>query len=103
MLRDSININNFNCNPVVLKINLVKPLKIAFLGPNLHTKKKSVWGTHKTKIKLYAEKTKADHKLSKLFYFIKTSFVLAVFSFVLFLPKKGSFPAKRAVHTLFQL
>ena len=38
MLGDSININNFNCNPIVLKKKIVKPLKIAILGANLHKK-----------------------------------------------------------------
>ena len=47
VLGDSININNFNCNPVILKIFLLKPLKIAIFGDNLRKKKGSLWATPK--------------------------------------------------------
>ena len=102
MLGDSIDINNFCCNPVVLKKKLVKPLKIAFSGPNCTTKW-SAWAVPKMKNNfLLAEITKADHQLSETFYFIKISFVLGdfwiFFYFVwCFFYQKGPFPAKIAV------
>ena len=61
----------------------LKPLKIAIFGPNLH-KKGSVRATPKTNIIFFAEMTKADHKLSKIFYFMKIScfdWVMNVFLF----------------------
>ena len=77
MLGDSINTNNFNCNPVVLKFFLLKPLKIAIFGPNL-CKKRGQYGPHpKQTIFFFSEMTKADHKLCKTFHFIKISYVLA--------------------------
>ena len=76
MLGDSININNFCCNPVVLKKKLVNPLKTAFSGP-IYTTKGSAWATPKMKNNFFAEITKADHQLSETFYFIKISYVLA--------------------------
>ena len=36
---DLINIDSFNCNPVVLKKKMVKPLKITIFGPNLRQKR----------------------------------------------------------------
>ena len=71
MLRDSIIINNFNWNPVVLKKKLLKPLKINILLVQLVQK----WYLHgprpEQKTIFLAEITKPDHKLSKTFYFIK--------------------------------
>ena len=76
MLGDSININNFCCNPVVMKKKMVKPLKIVFLGP-ICTTKRSAWATPKTKNNfLLAEITKADHQPSETSYYIKISSVL---------------------------
>ena len=61
----------------------LKPLKIAIFGPNLH-KKGSVRATPKTNRIFFSEMTKADHELSKTFYFIKIScfdWVMNVFLF----------------------
>ena len=76
MLGDLIDINNLYCNPLVLKKNLVKPLKNCSFGPNLH--KKGVIMSHAQNKKQFflAEITKADHQLSENFYFIKISYVL---------------------------
>ena len=74
MLGDSINIDNFNWNPVVLKKN-DKTLASAIFWSNLH-KKGSVWAAPKMK-NFFSEITKVDHQLSKTFYFIKISYVLA--------------------------
>ena len=72
MLGDSIDINSFCCNPVVLKKKLVKPL-----GP-ICTTKRSAWATTKLKNNFFgAEITKADHQFSETFDFIKISSVLA--------------------------
>ena len=80
--------------------------KLLFLGLTC-TKKESLclWTTPKMKKKIFAEITKADHKLSKTFYFIKISYIygLSYESFPIlwcFLSKnkkdakKGWFPAK---------
>ena len=82
--------------------NLVKPLKIAIFGSNLH-KKGLAWSTPKMKNNFLAEITKADHQLSETFYFIKKSSILAnlwiFFYFVVrFFIKKGSFPYKTVVY-----
>ena len=63
MFGNSININNFNGNPVVFK--LVKPLKIAILGPNLY-KKGVTMGQAQNKKQFFAEITKADLSFQKL-------------------------------------
>ena len=76
MLGDSVKINNVCCNLVVLKKNLVKPLKIAILGPNVHCKGDSMGHTQNEKHFFLAEITKADHQLSKKIFFIKI-YVLA--------------------------
>ena len=76
---------------------LLKPLKIAIFGPNL-CKKRGQYGPHPKQTKsFFAEMTKADHKLSKTFYFIKISYVLAelwmffYFMVMFFFAKKGHF------------
>ena len=77
MLGDSINFNNFNWNPVVLKKNLLKPLKLAIFGA-ICAKMGFPWTTPKTKNFFFFEEiTKTDHKLSKTIYFLKISYVLA--------------------------
>ena len=38
MLRDSVNIDDLFCNPVVLEKKLVKSLKVAAFMPDLHRK-----------------------------------------------------------------
>ena len=48
------------------KNNLVKPLKIIIIGPNL-LKKGVRMTTSKMKINFFAEITKENHKLSKTF------------------------------------
>ena len=55
---------------------LVKPLEIPILGWATCAKMGSVWVTPKTKT-FFAEITKADYKLTRTFYFIKISYVLA--------------------------
>ena len=84
MLEDSININNCNWNPVVLKKNVLKPLKITFFYhyPTF-TIMGSPWVMPKTKF-IFAEITKSDNKLSKTFYFIKISYVLTEVLFFYF-------------------
>ena len=74
MLGDSISINNFNCNPVVLIFFFAKTSKI--FGPNLR-KKRSQYGSHPKQKHFFAEMIKTDHKISKTFYFIKILYVLA--------------------------
>ena len=75
MLGDSVNINNFNCNPVVLK-------KIAKTSKNYNFLAQFVqkWANGprpKTENIFFSVIKKTDHKLSKTFYFIKISYVLA--------------------------
>ena len=74
---------------------MVKALKIAFLGP-ISTTKRSAWAMPKMKNIFFGRNDKADHQLSKTFYFIKISSVLAelgtFFYCVMFSIKKGSFP-----------
>ena len=77
MLGNSINIKNFNWNPVVLK-------KFAKTSKNYHflaqlVQKNSCHGPH-PKVKniffFFSEIIKPNHKLSKTFYFNKISYVL---------------------------
>ena len=70
MLGDSIIIDNFNCNPIVLKkIGKTSKVKIAIFGPNQH--KKGVSMDHaQNKNNVFCRNNKADHNLSKTFYFI---------------------------------
>ena len=75
MLGDSININNYNWNPVVLK-KIAKTLKITIFSPTC-AKMGSPWATTKRKNNFFAEITKPDHKLSNTLYFIKISYLLA--------------------------
>ena len=95
MLGDSININNFNCTPIILKN--FWPLKITIFGPNLCKKGVSMDHTQNKQTFFLTEMTKADHKLSKTFYFIKISYffdwVINVFLFCGdgFFAKKGYF------------
>ena len=57
--------------------NFAKPLKIYFWSP-ICTTKGSLLATPKMKNNLLlAEITKADHRLSETFYFIKVLYVLA--------------------------
>ena len=77
MLGDSGNINNFNCNPVVLK-KIAKTSKTYNFLAQLVQK----WGPHGSCQKqktffFFSVIAKPDHKLSKPFYFIKISYVLA--------------------------
>ena len=69
MLGESINIKNFNWNPVVLK-------KLLFFGLTCEK-----WGPHgphpKQKTIFFSEITKVDSKLSKPFYFNKIPYVSA--------------------------
>ena len=55
---------------------LLKPLKIAILGPNLCKKGVSMGNAQHEKQFFFAEITKADHKLSKTFYFYPKKNVL---------------------------
>ena len=76
MLANSINIKNFNWSPVLLK-NFCKNLKILLFLAQVVQK----WGPHgrrpPKKTILFSEIIKPDLKLSKPFYFIKRSYVLA--------------------------
>ena len=75
MLENSININSFNWNLIVLKKKtLLKPLKITIFWPNLH-KNGSPWAKPKTENNFFAEIMKYHHELSN--FFIKISYVLA--------------------------
>ena len=96
ILENSINIKNFNWNPVVLKKSLLKPLKITIFRPAQLVQK---WGPHgphpKQKKKFFSEITKPD---PKSFYFNKMSNNLAelwIFFCTVwcFFAKKVSFPA----------
>ena len=66
-----------NWNPIVLKKKLLKPLKITNFQPNLCKNGVPMGHAQKTKSNFFAEVTKPDHTLSKTFYFIKISYVLA--------------------------
>ena len=69
MLGYSINLNNFNCNPVVMKI-FAKTSKNCHFWAQL-VQKMGQYEPHPKQTKfLFAEMTKADHKLFKTFYFI---------------------------------
>ena len=63
ILRDSIKINNFNCNSVVLNKNLVKPLTFAIFGSDLRQQKGQYAPHTHQKINLCAEIAKTDLKL----------------------------------------
>ena len=78
MIGNSINIKNFYWNPLVLKKNLLKPLKNTSFWPTC-AKKGSPWTTPKTN-NFFSAVAKPDHKLSKTFYFNKISYVLAELS-----------------------
>ena len=77
-LGDSVNKYNFNCNPGVLKKIGKTSKRLLFLDPTGAQKGGQYWSRRKWKTNFCAEITKADHKLSKAFYFIKILFVLAV-------------------------
>ena len=64
-----INIYKWFCNAVLLKKKLVRPLKLALLGPYLGKSRT----TSKFRFNFFLELTKKDHKLSRTFYFIKIS------------------------------
>ena len=102
MLENSINFDNFCCNPIVLKKNVVKPLKIAFSGP-ICTTKGSAWG-HAQHGKQFSfgrnNKSRSSAFRNFLFYqsIICFGWVMNLFLFcVMFFIKKGSFPAEAAV------
>ena len=93
ILGDSININNFNC---------IKALKVPIFGPSLCKKKGVSKGHTQNKGFFFSEMIKADHKLSKTFYFYQniTCFGWAMFFYfvvMFFFCEKGSFPAITAV------
>ena len=77
MLGDSININNFNWNLVVLKKNLLRPLKITIFWPHLRKKGLTVNHAQNKILFFFSEITEPDLKLLKTSYFIKISYVLA--------------------------
>ena len=70
MLGDSINIDNFCCNPAILKKKLVKPLKIGILGPNLHYKGVRMCHSQNKKQIFLAEVTKDKSSLSSFRNFL---------------------------------
>ena len=68
MLEDSINIDNCNWNPVVLKKkNVLTLLKITFVWPNFPNNRVPMGHAPPKKQFLSAEIPKSDHKLSKTF------------------------------------
>ena len=84
-----------NCSPVVL-IKTAKPSKNCHFWAQLAHQRVQYGLCPKQKNKFFAKITKADHRLSKTFYFIKISCVLAelwMFLYFLrsFLAKKGHF------------
>ena len=99
MLRDSFSFNKLCCNPVVLK-KIGKISNKLHFGPTLHKKGVIMGHIQNENNFFWAEITKADHQLSKTFYFIKIScfgWVTNLFlSWVIFLVKKVSFPTKTA-------
>ena len=58
--------------------HLLKPLKINIFWPNLCKNGVAMGHTQNLKENFFAEITKPGHKLSKTFYFIKMSYVLAI-------------------------
>ena len=58
------------------KLVKLKPLKNSFFGSNLHKKEVIMGLVQNEKQFFLAEITKANHKLSETFYFIKISYVL---------------------------
>ena len=85
MLGDSINIFNFNCNPVVLK-KIDKTCKKKFFGPT-YTRKGSVWVTPKTKNYFFCRNNKSRSKAFKNVLYYKSKYHIC-FGWVmnLFLP-----------------
>ena len=77
-LVDSINIDNFNWNPIVLKKKMVKPIKLSFLSAQLPQKRGHYGSRPKQKTISFTKITKLHHKLSEIFNFIKMSYVFAV-------------------------
>ena len=102
MLGDSINIKSLLQSSSSEK-NLVKPLKIAFLGP-VCTTKRSTWAIPKMKNNFFFffrnNKSRSSAFRNFSFYqnIICFGWVMNLFLFCLiFFIKKGSFPAKTAV------
>ena len=76
MLKNSIDINNFNWNLVVPKNFLLKPLNITIFWSNFSKNGVSMGhNQNKKTFFFFFRNNKTDHKLSKTFYFIKTSYV----------------------------
>ena len=98
ILRDSININNFNCNPVVLKKKIGKTSKSCYFWAQL-AHKKGVSMAHAKEQKEMCRNNKSRSSAFKNILFYKYIIVLAVlwiFSWVVwwFLAKKGHFQLK---------
>ena len=70
MFGGSININDFCCNPVVVKKKLAKPLKIAFWGP-IYTAKGLAWATPKMKNNFFGRNKKSKSSAFRNFIFSK--------------------------------
>ena len=77
MLGDSIHINNFNWNPAVLKKNLLAKtsVQITIFWPNLC--QNGVRMDHTQNKNRFFSEIELEHKLSKIFYFLKILYVLA--------------------------
>ena len=100
MLGDSININNFCCNPAILK-NLGETFNLIFfffwIGA-ICTTKRSAWATPKMKNNfLLAEITKANHQLSDTFYIKISCFGWVMLSMNLFSILCDVFYQKRVI------
>ena len=75
MLRDSIDINNFNWMESSSSEKFLKPLKFTICWPNFCKNRVPMGHTQNKKQYFFSEITKPDHKLSKAFYFIKISYL----------------------------
>ena len=84
MLGDSISINNFNWNPVILKKNLLTPLETIIFWPNSCKNGVPMGNTQNKTTIVFAEITKPDHRLSKPFYFIKIYVLVELWLFFYF-------------------
>ena len=100
MLQDSINIDKFCCNPVVLKKIGKTSTKVAFLGP-ICTTKGSAWTMPKMKKQIFFGRNNKSRSFAFrnfLFYqnIICFGWVISLFLFVwCFLSKKNHFQLKQ--------
>ena len=77
MLGDSINMNNFCCNPVVLKKKIGKTSKKLLFWAQFTQKEVIIGHILNEKQFFFSDITKSDHQVSETFYLIKVLYVLA--------------------------